>query len=231
MRWELVSGLGFDLVRLFGSIDEADGPRVRHELSAILIAHPRAVADCTGLRASGPAALALLCHAHERAGGWPASRLCLYGLGGEQARWYREAALAEQVPLRDSMPEAVAALAEPPRRLRRSATLVAGRRIAREARSVIDSCAADWKLPRSVSTPAMLAASEVVNGAVEAGAAEVRILVEREPGRLAVTVLAHRDDSAELGTLTEITLDAFADAWSTESTPYGRRTRATFVVD
>lgn len=231
LRCEVIDGVGFDLVRLTGSIDEADGRQVRRVVSAVLMAHPRVVVDCSRLHTSSPAALALLCHAYERAGGWPVSRLCLYGLDDEQARWCEETVLAERVPVADSMRDAVAALDEPPRVLRRSATLVPGPRLARDARSLVESCGHDWQLPRSVRTPAALSASELVNGAAEAGAVEVRVLVERRPHQLGLTVLAHRDRGGQLGALTEITLDAFADTWSTESTRYGRRTSATFVVE
>ncbi|WP_030445657.1 hypothetical protein [Actinocatenispora sera] len=129
------------------------------------------------------------------------------------------------------MRDAVAAWDEPPPVLRRSATLAPSPRLAHEARSVVESGARDWTLPRSVGMRAALSAGEMVSGAVESGAVELRLLVERRPNRLAVTVLARGDRGSALGVLTEVTLDAFADSWSTEPTRDGRCTSATFVVD
>jgi hypothetical protein len=198
-------------------------------LSGVLAAYPKTVADCSDLCVGQPFELSAIARAQERAGGWPGSRLCLYRLGPNLEDWYRASRLSDQVPVRDTMRAAVAALDERPRVVRRSAALSGRPSISQRARGLIAGCRRDWSLSNTVAACAALTASELAIAAVEAGSTAVHLIVELTPVGLALVVLERTPvPTGGLGSLTVATLDELAGSWSSVVTQYGRRTRATF---
>ncbi|HEY3501874.1 MAG TPA: hypothetical protein VGN37_03670 [Actinocatenispora sp.] len=229
VRVEQVPGIGFRQMSVVGDLTTDEAPALRQILSTVLTLYPRVVLDCARLRIPKSVLLSVFCTAHERAGGWPLSRLALYGLDEGSARWYRDAGLADRVPYRAGMAEAVAALDERPAVLRRGRLLLPPTLVP-DARETVEGCWSDWSLPGDVAIRAALVAAELGLGAVEAGSVRARLAVEWRPGAVGLALTERLPAAGPVGPLTAVALDELAESWSSHPHQYGRRTIATIPL-
>ncbi|GAA3515219.1 STAS domain-containing protein [Actinocatenispora rupis] len=226
---EHVRGIGFRQLSAVGELTGDAVSELRRTLSSLLTLYPRVVLDCGRLRVARPALLSVFCTAHERAGGWPLTRLALYGLDEDTAGAYEESGLGERVPHRSAMADAVAALDEPPVVLRRSRLLLPPTAVP-DARETVDGCRQDWGLPRDQAVRAALIVAELAVGANEAGAVRSRLAMEWRPGAVGVALTERLAEPVPVGVLTAVALDELAGTWSSGPHRYGRRTIATIPL-
>lgn len=229
LRIEQVPGIGFRQISVVGDLTADSAPDLRRVLTTLATLCPRMVLDCGRLRIDRTVLLSLVCTAHERAGGWPVSRLALYGLDERAVGWYQDAGLADRVPYGAGMAEAVAALDERPAVLRR-ARLLLPPTVVPDARETVEGCWSDWSLPGDAAVRAGMIAAELALGAVEAGVQRARLAVEWRPGAIGLALTERLRDAGPVGALTAVALDELAGNWSSGPHRYGRQTIATIPL-
>jgi hypothetical protein len=230
------------VVRLAGELLLRDVPTVRGVLLKCLAECPDGVVvDLAGMTVAQPIMLTVFAAVRDRGVAWPAVPLLLAGATGATATALTRNALRRRVPVYSSVAEAVAAARRelPCGRLQlhlRPTTAAAA-----QARLLVNDACTVWALDH-LGEVATLISSELVENAVFHARTEcvftvayrgryLHLSVEDQVPAPARLRIREKESGDPVGGRGLRLVQAFATAWGTFPTPYGKTTWATVRAD
>jgi anti-anti-sigma regulatory factor len=223
------------VVRISGALTPQTAPVARSAVLESLVEEPTSViVDLAGLTTADEVSLQVFPGAAAQAASWPGAAVLLCAPPAGIAAALRDSAVAAELPVHGSFPDALAvAAAEPvPQRVRqRLEPTVHAPRAAREL--VADACA-DWGLPESAIAAEVIASELVTNAVRHAGTGiELQVTLRDDYLRVSVrdgaTSLARRQSPAESDFHGRglLIVEAMAAAWGNVPLPDGKVVWAT----
>ncbi|MCE0763839.1 ATP-binding protein [Pseudonocardia kujensis] len=157
---------GVRVLAFAGVLGTRTAPQLDRALRKELLDRGRLLVDVTGLDLASTAVLASFPTALAATGGWPASRMVLFGRGRvAEAMW--QAGRHREVPVAGDLAEALTLLDRRPARVRRTTDLPQGPEAAPFARLLLRSACEDWEIPADAVDRAAIVANELVSNAVQ----------------------------------------------------------------
>lgn len=199
--------IGFTWLRAGGLLSASSAAELRRVLATALSDRSRVVADLTGLVA-GRSLLAIFAAAHAAGGGWPAVRLALLA-PDPMRRDLAERGVAQLIPVRATLAEAVAALDQRPPVIRRRMELENEPWATGLARVLARRTCNDWGMPPRIGLGALLAASDLVADAQRRGACAMRLTVECSGESVRVAVRDWSPVEPDADDLRDVLVDSF----------------------
>jgi anti-sigma regulatory factor (Ser/Thr protein kinase) len=176
-----------DVLRLHGDLTLATVARARALIGKLLHDKGAVVVDLAGLRLRWAPAVELFPSVLAAAGGWPAARLVLTGVGAELAGRLRAVRVHSTVPIVADAADAAASLLRRPERVTRHRDLPAIVAAPGSARGLVREACADWCVS-GAEDAAALVASELVTNVVQHTRSSCRVSVSIGPSGLHVSV-------------------------------------------
>lgn len=171
-----------------GRLDVTTYRALRDHLAKAGTDNPRAVVvDLGDLDIESAAALSVFTTVHSQLSQWPGVPLVLADGNQRNRRLLASHRTRRYVPVHDSVPDAIAAIAEPPPRRVEHIDLANTLTSAHDAREFVRDTCARWGLG-SVTDDAVLVANELVSNTVVHTSSPPRLRVELRRGLLTVAV-------------------------------------------
>ncbi|MCE3555382.1 hypothetical protein LWC33_28535 [Pseudonocardia sp. RS11V-5] len=157
---------GARVLAVTGTLGTRTAPQLDRVLRKELLDRGRLLVDVSGLGLSSTAVLASFPAALAATGGWPASRLVLFG-PGRVVEDMGQAGRHREVPVAGDLVDACTLLERRPARVRRTTDLPHGPEAAPFARLMLRAACEDWEIPADVADRAAIVVNELVSNAVQ----------------------------------------------------------------
>lgn len=185
---EMRKGLDHVVLRLSGRLSLRTVPRVREIVVKSLLDVGRVVINVSRLDSSQSGFVTVFPAVLAATGGWPSTRLSLFGAGARLRSMLVSARTIETVPLAADLASAVAMLEERPPQVRCYRDLLMHNTAPSAARMLVREACDAWLLPAAVREIAELLSTELVTNAVEHAYSSSRLTLACTRSALRVSV-------------------------------------------
>lgn len=152
---------------------------VRRVLGKLLVEHGRVLVDLTRFTLEWEPAVQVFPTVLRDAGGWPASRMVLFGADERMGDGLAALRVRRSVPVVATRVEAEQRIQDRPIQVSRGCDLPTSLAAARRARSFLEEACADWTVPALLADAALIG-TELVTNAIEhtAGPCHLRVSLD-----------------------------------------------------
>ncbi|GAA2880617.1 ATP-binding protein [Pseudonocardia halophobica] len=164
---DVAEASGVCLLAVHGVLGVRTAPQLDRVLRKQLLDRGRVLVDVSGLDLSSTAVLASFPAALAATGGWPASRMVVFGRDCPVVEGMWQAGRHREVPVAGDLAEASVLLERRPARVRRTIDLPHGPEAAPFARLMLRSACEDWEIPGDAADRASIVVNELVTNAVQ----------------------------------------------------------------
>ncbi|MEU7811591.1 ATP-binding protein [Pseudonocardia sp. NPDC049154] len=185
LTWQVLPGERVATLTLTGVLDRVTRFELVTTVHKLLLDHRQLLIDLTDLRLQWAPAIRAFTTALARAGGWPSTRLALFG--ADEATTLLQASCPWEIHVGVDRRHAEALLARRPRRIRRTIELPDTSDAPRFARALIVDACADWALT-AIEDHVQLVAHELISNAVHHAPGRHRLYLTLDPVRLTIGV-------------------------------------------
>lgn len=180
-----------DVVRIVGALGRGTAAEIQLALSKALFDAGRVLVDLSHTRIEQASRVNCLAAALDQAGGWPRARLVLFGGTPSLVRTLASSGVTRSVPHAPTPAAAATLLDVRPALVRRTGTLDPEPGAPLRARALVTEAGEVWGLPAPAVSDALLVVTELVANSVCHAGTPVRVVVEFDGTRVALSVGDH----------------------------------------